>query len=196
MSTANHTHDHAVHHAAVVRLQPNQLPHNHHDHPVAPLQASGEPYLYCWRDTSRGELVYAATAEDLLDEWLPGYLEQDDTGRARLRAQHAIQLRDHLAAELVADADQRDDVDLSADDEQLLLTDLSELPDIARWDSPVPLVLLDGMYRPFTTRIAPISGIDGDVHEPTNILWLRNSHPDAYVQSLARAGIVQLDVHG
>ena len=61
--------------------------------------------------------------------------------------------------------------------------------------SPVPLVLLDALYRPYTDRQAPISGIDGDVRDPSNILWLRTASADSYVQSLAHAGVVQLDVH-
>lgn len=36
---------------------------------------------------------------------------------------------------------------------------------------PVPLVLLEGMYRPFSDRVPPISGIAGDVKQPSNIIW-------------------------
>jgi hypothetical protein len=50
------------------------------------------------------------------------------------------------------------------------------------------------MYRPYTDRVPPISGIDGDVREPSNIIWLRNAHPAEYLQSLARAGAIQLDI--
>jgi len=38
------------------------------------------------------------------------------------------------------------------------------------------------------------SGVDGDVVDPSNILWLRHSTADAYVQSFARAGYLGLDV--
>ena len=172
------------------RLQHSDLPRNHHGHPVAPLDPAGHPYQYCWHDTDRLELVYAATAADLLDEWIPGYLELDEPQRMYARAQHAISVRTGLVAQLAATA-----TNLTGDQERVLLADLSSLPDIDRWNSPVPLVLLDALYRPYTDRQAPISGIDGDVRDPSNILWLRTASADSYVQSLAHAGVVQLDVH-
>jgi len=58
----------------------------------------------------------------------------------------------------------------------------------------VPLVLLEGMYRPYANRTPPLSG-DGDVREPTNIVWLRNAHPDTYLRSLAEAGVIELAIH-
>jgi hypothetical protein len=33
------------------------------------------------------------------------------------------------------------------------------------------------MYRPYTDRLPPPFGIDGDVQVPGNIVWLRNAHP-------------------
>ena len=51
------------------------------------------------------------------------------------------------------------------------------------------------MYRPYTDRLPPLSGIDGDVQDPSNIIWLRNSHADGYVQSLAAAGIIDIAIH-
>lgn len=59
----------------------------------------------------------------------------------------------------------------------------------------LPLVLLEGLYRPYADRLPPLSGPDGDVREPSNIIWLRHSHPDAYLRSLAQAGVIDLAVH-
>ncbi len=50
------------------------------------------------------------------------------------------------------------------------------------------------MYKPYTDRTPPISGIDGDVREPRNI-WLCNAHPETYPVSLAEAGVIDLAVH-
>ncbi len=69
------------------------------------------------------------------------------------------------------------------------------MPDIQRWDPPVALVLLEGMYRPYTDRLPPRSGIDGDVQDPSNIVWLRNAQSDRYIQSLAEAGVIDLAIH-
>ena len=177
-----------------VRLHRDELPRNHHGDPVAPLTPDGHPYRLCWTDVDRGEMVFAETAEDLLAVWIPGYAEADQPARALLRAKHAADLADGLAARLVVEAEESG-TPLSAEQEAIVLADLDKIPDIARWDSPVPLVLLEGMYRPFTDRYAPISGIDGDVREPCNIIWLRHAYPEEYVASLARAGMVVLDVH-
>jgi len=178
----------------VLRLPPDQIPHNQHGDPVAPLTADGRPYRLRWVDHDHGdELVYAASADDLLAHWIPGYQDADSDDRVLLRARHAAQIRDALVAELAVDA--RDQGLLTAEQEKVLLSDLGQLPDIPRWDPPVPLVLLEGMYRPYTDRVPPLSGIDGDVREPSNIIWLRNAHPETYLVSLAEAGVIDLAVH-
>jgi hypothetical protein len=63
-----------------------------------------------------------------------------------------VQVRDGLVAQLVVDAEQ---AGITAEQEAIVLADLDQMPDIPRWDPPVPLVLLEGMYRPYTTRIPP-----------------------------------------
>ena len=178
----------------VLRLPQDALPRNHHGDVVAPLTPTHLPYQLRWTDTDRGEYVYAETADALLTEWIAGYHEADPAGRALLRAQHAVRVRDGLVAQLVIDAEHAG-IALTADQETIVLADLDQMPDIPRWDSPVPLVLLEGMYRPYTDRTPPLSGIDGDVREPSNIIWLRNAHPDNYLRSLAQTGIIDLAIY-
>ena len=179
----------------VLRIAPDQLPRDHHGDQVAPLTPSGLPYALRWVDHDNGgELVYAETAEDLLDHWLPGYADADSAGQALLRAQHAVQIRDGLVAQLLVDAE-NNGITLTSEQESILLVDLEQMPDITRWDPPVPLVLLEGMYRPYTDRLPPLSGIDGDVQDPSNIIWLRNANPYGYVQSLAAAGVIDLAIY-
>ncbi len=169
------------------------LPRNHHGDQVAPLTADGQPYRFCWTDPGQA-MVYAETADDLLAYWIPQYQDADSAGRARLRAEHALQIRPNIIAGLIVTADQ-EGTELSDQEEQILTMDLSNLPaDLRRWDSPVPLVLLEGIYYPYTDRRPPLSGIDGDVQSPSNILWLRNANPDRYLISLAEAGVIELDV--
>ena len=179
----------------ILRIAPDRLPRNHHGDPVAPLTPTGSPYQLRWVDHDHGgDLVYAETADDLLGHWLPGYATADPAGRALLRAQHAVQIRDSLVAQLLGDAE-TNGITLTPEQEAILLADLDQMPAITRWDPPVPLVLLDGMYRPYTNRLPPISGIDGDVQNPSNIIWLRNAHPDTYLRSLAEAGVIDLAIH-
>jgi len=176
----------------VLRITSDQLPRNQHGDQVAPLTPSGAPYQLRWVDyDDGGELVYAETAEDLLGEWIPGYAAADPDGKALLRAQHAIQIRDSLVARLLVDAE-NNGITVTHEQETVLLADLDQMPDITTWDSPVPLVLLEGMYRPYTDRLPPLSGLDGDVQDPSNIIWLRNAQADAYVRSLAAAAVIDL----
>lgn len=176
----------------IVRIAADQLPRNHHGDPVAPLTADGRPYRLRWVDHDDGDtLVYAQTADELLAHWIPDYQYADPASRALLRAQHAVRIRDALVAELAVDSDEL----LTAEQQDILLCDLDQMPDIPRWDPPVPLVLLEGMYRPYTDRTPPISGIDGDVREPSNIIWLRNAHPEPYLVSLAEAGVIDLALY-
>lgn len=178
----------------VLRLAPDQMPRNHHGEPVAPLTRDGRPYRLRWvAHDDGGVLVYAETADDLLTDWIPGYQQADQPGRALLRAQHAVQIRDALVAEIALSAQAQ--ALLSPEQEEILLCDLSQMPEIVRWDPPVPLVLLEGMYRPYTNLVPPLSGIDGDVREPHNIIWLRHAYSEPYLISLARAGAIDLAIH-
>ena len=165
------------------------LPRNHHGDPVAPLTADGQSYRFCWTDPGQA-MVFAETADDLLAHWIQGYRTADAAGRARLRAEHALKVRPGLVANLILEADDAG-IQISEEEERLLTADLSDLPaDLRRWDSPVPLILLEGAYYPYTDRRPPLSGIDGDVQSPSNIIWLRNASPDRYVVSLAEAGVI------
>lgn len=170
----------------------HQLPRNHHGDRVAPQTPAGTSYRFCWTDPA-GELVFAETADHLLGLWIHGYLEADPAERARMIAQHAVTVRAGLVAELIVQAESAGQT-LTPDEEAIATADLHEMPDIATWAPPVPLVLLEGMYRPYTGRQAPISATDGDVRNPSNIWWLRNSTADSYIQSLAELGVIELSI--
>lgn len=172
------------------RIRPGGEPHNHHGDAVAPLTPDGRPYRYAWTD-SNGDTVYALTGDHLINVWIPGYLDRTPEERARIRAEHAVRARTEIVATLAADASAGV---LSDSEEAILLADLSNMPELDRWGSEIPLVLLEGTYRPFTDRLPPVSSLDGDVRDPSNILWLRHSSGNSYVESLARAGYITLDV--
>ncbi len=81
-----------------------------------------------------------------------------------LRAEHAVRIRDALVARLLVDSENSGTV--TPEQEAILLADLDKMPDIQRWDTPVLFVLLEGMSRPYTDRLPPMSGIDCDVQNP------------------------------
>ena len=107
----------------VLRIAPDQLPRNHHGDPVAPLTPAGLPYQLRWVDHDHGgDLVYAETADDLLAHWLPDYTAADPAEQALLRAQHAVQIRDGLVAQLLVDAE-NNGITLTPEQESILLAD-------------------------------------------------------------------------
>ncbi len=158
---------------------------------VAPLGPGGRPWRWEWVDEDRGERVYAATADELLGEWLPGYARGDADSRLAVRVEHAAAVRAEVAAALVARAE-ADGTRIDPAARAVLLGSSWSPPEVRVWSHPVPLVLIDVFYKPFTTRPAPTSALDVDVVEPRNLLWLRPSSPEGYLRSLGRAGVASV----
>lgn len=125
---------------------------------------------------------------------MPGYLTGTRRAQLEARIEHAARTRAELAATLVDDAE-ADTGPLDADIRAVLLGSSWDPPTVLEWAHPIPLVLLDVFYVPYTPRPAPHSTIDGDVAEPSNMLWLRPSSPAAYLRSLATAGVAKLAEH-
>ena len=180
----------------VLRITPDQLPRNHHGDPVAPLTPSGLPYQLRWVDHDHGgDLVYAETADDLLDRLAPR-LPGRRPSRARRCSAPNTPSRSGTPWSRSSSSTPRTTASPSPPNRKRSCWPTStRCPTSPRWDPPVPLVLLEGMYRPYTDRLPPLSGIDGDVQDPSNIIWLRNAHPDTYVQSLAAAGVIDLAIY-
>lgn len=170
-----------------VRIKLGAEPRSRDGAVLPPLASDGNPLRWEWVDEARGERVYTASADELLGEWLPGYARAAAGRRLAARIEHAAAARAELAAAVVAHAEAEGAV-IDPDDRAVLLGSSWSPPAISTWSNAVVLVLIDVFYAPFTGRPAPTSGIDGDVPEPRNLLWLRPSAADAYVRSLARAG--------
>lgn len=169
--------------------------HPHSAAVVAPLDQQDRHYHWELRDTAAGERIYAPTADDLLDHWLPGYLTRSRDDQLVLRIEHAAGVRAELAARFVADAEQGGDR-LPDGVRAVLLGSAWEPPEVGEWTHTVPLVLLDVLFAPFTERPAPTSS-HGDVEDAPNLRWLRPSGPTKYLRSLAAAGWASLaENHG
>lgn len=174
-----------------VRVKLGAEPRAHTGEVLAPLATDGNPLRWEWIDEARGERVYVASADELLGEWLPGYDQADAEQRLTARIEHAAAVRAEVAAAVVARVEAEGAV-IDPDDRLVLLDSSWSPPQVRSWSNPVALVLIDVFYAPFTNRPAPTSGLDGDVAEPRNLLWLRPSAADDYVRSLAHAGFASL----
>ena len=121
--------------AGILRIRPDKLPRNHHGDQVA-LTPAGRPDENSWVDhDNSGDLVYAETTDDLLGEWIPGYHGADTSGRALLRAEHTVQIRDALVARLLVNSE-NNGITVTLEPEAILMADLDKMPDIQRWTRP------------------------------------------------------------
>jgi hypothetical protein len=178
----------------IIRIRRSTLKLNPDGSPTLPAVVTPR-HVFCWTDPAQGDLICTRTAEDLLGFWWPSYLGASEESRRRMRLANAVATRTILAAEIVDKAD-TDGVDLTSQQREQLLLPTSRLHELAglTWSSTIPLVLIEGTFAPDTDLAAPISGIDGDVREPGNLIWLRPRTAGGFLRSLARAGRIELSV--
>lgn len=176
---------------AVMRVRRSDLSTEGTTGAPIPPAAVTDRYQLCWADGD--DLVFATSADDLLAVWWPAYRTADRLCRQRMRLEDAIGRRTQLIADLVSSAD-RTGTDLSKREREQMLTPFGTQQDLAGiiWTSTVPLVLIEGTFAPEAGRTAPLSGLDGDVRDPSNIWWLRPRTALGYIRSLVRAGLVDV----
>jgi len=139
-----------------------------------------------------GSVVYADTAAEVVDEFMPGYLDADEDARAAARIRHARKLAavaQRLMIERARAAGVFDPDDpAQAQIDELLAMDKGlslglELPDApgrpADWLPAVGLVLLTTSYEPHTDQ-PRIGG---------NVVWIDPTTDDAYLDSLGACGV-------
>jgi hypothetical protein len=131
--------------------------------------------------------AWANDAADMLDALSPGYLNADAAERLRARyrlATHVIAITQGL---LLADhiGDLQADPTLSA-----AFATGGGQPDITVWASPIPLIVLDLHYAPFTERLRPEATAAG------NLLWFQAYDEEEMLTSLHQSGFISLARHG
>ena len=132
-------------------------------------------------DLRRAEKVHGVTpgansAAEVLAELIDGYAELDTEGRLEARLRHAAGVKLRVTAQLVSAAAEP----LPDDERETLLASPWEPPTISVWTPPVPLVLFDVFFSPFTARAKPRG----------NVRWLRPSRERPYLTSLADLGVL------
>ena len=135
------------------------------------------------------DVTGADTAGELLAVLIPGYenLTDDDAGHDEAlwrRYESAVATANELQETLLAASGQRGDFDAARADEASLTALLADKTVPCRhtqWRHPVPLVLIDTDYEPFTPRPRP----EG------RVIYLRPAQEHDYLASLAEAGLIQ-----
>lgn len=152
-----------------------------------PVRPDGTPWplLLVQGDSVTG----ADTAGELLAVLIPGYenLPDDDEGHDEAlwrRYESAVATAAELQETLLAAAAVRGDFDAARAGESTLTALLADktIPcSHTEWRFPVPLVLIDTDYTPFTPRPRP----EG------RVIYLRPAQEHDYLASLAEAGLIQ-----
>ena len=152
-----------------------------------PARPDGSPWpLLLIHDS---DVTGADTTGELLAELIPGYaaIADDDAGHDEAlwrRYESAIATATQLQETLLATAAVQGDFDAAHTDGSTLtalLADKTIPSSHTQWRHPVPLVLIDTDYEPFTARPRP----DG------RIIYLRPAQEHDYLASLAGAGLIQ-----
>ncbi len=158
---------------------------------VTPMNENGDPFAYCLVMPDGEDYLYADTYDDMLVNLIPGYLATDDLEeRALMRMRLGTQVAVVKQAEILADLDP---AMITDEDWQVLTAPKagSQVTSPEWWNSPIPLIVVETSYVPYTDIPRPASGLnDGIVAE--NLWWIRPAEQEDFLLSLHEVGFVQL----
>ncbi|MEO3806412.1 hypothetical protein [Nonomuraea sp. B1E8] len=149
--------------------------------PAAPVRHDGRPYHLEMIYAGGARRGYADDAADLVELLAPGYAALATAGeRATARVRLAMDLQVRLQARLAAGAR----LDACGDAERaVILGGRHEPPAPARWEAPVPLVLVATFYEPAGPLPRPRGPADLQI-------WLDPADDWALLTSLHTAGVI------
>lgn len=158
----------------------------------SPRNPAGEPFHYCMLYNSATLVAWADSATELCDLLIEGYLEipeEDLEEQAAQRALYAVGAQVRLQAAILAAADPA----RATEAERAVLSGSRDVPpEVEVWESPIPLVLVDAFYAPFTDRRRPLSRPRGDGAPGSNLIWLEFADELSFLMSLSAAGEIQM----
>lgn len=158
---------------------------------VIPMRPDGKRYRYemvCDHGWTR---LYDDSITGFLCHLIPGYTRLDEDQRLAARIRHAIDIQVNLQAQLNLFFDE---IIRTPEEEIILNTPKHNQPIIESWGCPVPLVILDAFYFPYSTTPRPYSEIE-DVAMPSNIWWLRPAEDEmAYLVSLHDISFIDINI--
>lgn len=128
---------------------------------------NGELCRFAVRRPGHHKVTYTVTLAQAIGHCMPdGYAELSGTDRRAARRGHAVQIAHSAQTSLTSASASRGAPELSAPKSQAL--------PLMTWAGPVPLVLVDSHYAPFT-----------DVPAPTGlVLWVHAEDEWQFAQSL------------
>jgi len=157
--------------------------------PDIPTRPDGSFYRFEMIADGGWSRYYDDTPDGLLDFLIPGYADLDAEGQLEARIRHSIDLQVRLQARLNSFySTTRRTVD-----EQAILTGPRHIqPVVEEWGCPIPLVVIDAFYDPFSDDPRPMSTLSDTALTP-NLWWLRPAESAmGYLESLHEVGLIDL----
>ncbi|MEV0402858.1 hypothetical protein [Actinoallomurus sp. NPDC050550] len=155
--------------------------------PVAPTRADGRPYAYEMIYAGGTRRGYADEVVELVGMLIPDYTataNDDERTAARLRLALDVQVR--LQAQLAVGGAMHD---CTPEERSVILSRRDVPPSPARWDAPVPLVLITSFYEPVGSLARPEGPADRQI-------WLDPSTDWTLLTSLHAAGAIHVGARG
>lgn len=161
-----------------------------------PLNSEGEPFLYCMIFNADTVMAFADSATELVDLLIAGYLDipaDNLVEQAIQRTLYAVGAQVRVQADILT----RANLGLATPAELEVLRGSRDTPPrLAAWECPIPLVLVDAFYQPFTSVPRPVGLPRGGGAQDSNIIWLTFSDEVEFLHGLHTAGEIQLAIYG
>lgn len=160
------------------------------DGPVTPpAHADGSTFRYCMYFHNGFDVAFADTYGELLQVLLPGYENLDEVGRAEQRILLGVAAANQVQAAVIAEAD----LSAVSDEDYRTLTAPRIAPAVRAdwWSCPVPLVVVETAYEPWSDVPRPASALS-DTQDAPNLWWIRPGDEEEFLLSLHDVGYVRL----
>lgn len=157
--------------------------------PEPPVNSEGMPFQHSMVFNGGTAVAWADSASELVGVLIAGYLdipEADLEEQATQRACYAVGAQVRVQARILAAADAA----TATEEEMALLSGSRDTPpELDVWRCPIPLVLVDAFYEPYTeTRRRPVSEPRDGGAIGSNIIWLNFADEVQFLDSLVQAG--------
>jgi hypothetical protein len=157
---------------------------------IPPLHENGQAFAYCMYFNGNVDVAFADTLNDLLDALIPGYTSlngaDQDFQRIRLSQSVAAQVQAEILASLEPNQ-------VTAEEYAVLSAPRGiSQPRADWWTCPVPLVVVETGYEPFTAIPRPASGLSDGLSAPDNLWFIRPSEEEDFLISLHEVGYIRL----
>jgi hypothetical protein len=157
---------------------------------VPPLREDGRAFRYCMFFDGNAKVAFADEQEDIYDVLIPGYLTMEEPEQAYQRIRLGQMAAAVIQAEILADVDPSE----VSEEEWSILTAPRGLaqPRADWWTCPVPLVVVETGYEPFTAIPRPASGLSDGIAMAENLWWIRPAEDEDFIISLHEVGFIRL----